>query len=222
MADEGRERRLVVLLTVLVEGGLIGLAWLTGWLAWLTGGLAEPSPLSGFRWDGVDALVGVAATLPPLVLFLVCRRWPVGPLANLDRFLEQVVRPLLAPCTLPDLIGISVLAGLGEEMLFRGVLQPAMGRWSHAAWAGVLAAAVLFGLLHAVTPTYAALAALMGVYLGWLFLLTGNLLTPVVVHGLYDFVALLHLIYGFGSAPQPPGPEPDEKEGQPEEADEGG
>jgi uncharacterized protein len=204
MTDQGRERRLVVAAAVLVEGGLIGLAWLTGWLA-------GQAPLASFRWDGVDALVGVAATLPPLLLFAACRRWPVGPLSNLNRFLERVVRPVLAPCTLTDLLGISVLAGLGEEMLFRGVLQPALGRWVGAPWVGLVGAAVLFGLLHAVTPTYAVLAALMGAYLGWLFQRTENLLTPVLVHGLYDFAVLVYLIYGVGAAPQPAAPPEDEE-----------
>jgi membrane protease YdiL (CAAX protease family) len=213
MADEGRERRLVVTLAVLVEGGLIGVAWLFGWLA-------EQAPLAAFRWDGVDALVGVVGTVPPLLLFAACRRWPIGPLAPLDRFLERVVRPLLAPCTLLDLLGISVLAGLGEEMLFRGVLQPVLGRWSGSAWIGLLGAALLFGVMHAATFTYAVLAAVMGAYLGWLFQRTDNLLTPVIVHGLYDFVVLLHLIYGFGAAPQPPTAESEATEDS-EEEDEG-
>jgi membrane protease YdiL (CAAX protease family) len=197
MADAGGERRLVVTLAVLVEGGLIGVAWVLGWLA-------DQPPLAFFRWDGVDALIGVAATLPPLLLFAACRRWPIGPLAPLDRFLERVVRPLLAPCTLLDLLGISVLAGLGEEMLFRGVLQPVLERWSGSVWVGLVGAALLFGVMHAATFTYAVLAAAMGAYLGWLLQRTNNLLTPVLVHALYDFVVLLYLMYGLGAAPQPP------------------
>ena len=34
------------------------------------------------------------------------------------------------------------------------------------------------------------LAAIVGAYLGWLFVITGNLLVPVVAHALYDLVAL--------------------------------
>jgi len=57
-----------------------------------------------------------------------------------------------------------------------------------------LIASVLFGLFHPITPTYAALAAAIGLYLGWLWLACGNLLTPIVTHALYDFLALAYLV----------------------------
>jgi membrane protease YdiL (CAAX protease family) len=53
---------------------------------------------------------------------------------------------------------------------------------------------VLFGLLHPITPTYAVLAALMGAYLGGVWLASGNLLVPIVAHALYDFIALAYLL----------------------------
>jgi len=40
---------------------------------------------------------------------------------------------------------------------------------------------------------YALLAGVVGLYLGGLYLLTGNLLVPIVVHALYDVVALGYL-----------------------------
>jgi membrane protease YdiL (CAAX protease family) len=93
-----------------------------------------------------------------------------------------------------DLAVISALAGLGEEMLFRGVVQTLIERASGSPWLAVAAASVLFGLAHPITRTYAVLAALIGVYLGWLFLANGNLLVPIVAHAAYDFVALVYLL----------------------------
>jgi membrane protease YdiL (CAAX protease family) len=186
--DSTPDRQTVVRLAILVEGGLIVLAWLLGWL------LGQP-PWTNMRWDGRDALRGLLATLPLLVLFLVLTRWPVGPLRRIKEFSEEVIRPLLAPCTVVDLLGISVLAGLGEEMLFRGVFQEVLTHWL-TPWLGLVLASLLFGLLHAITLTYAILAALMGAYLGWLFRATDNLLVVVIVHALYDFVVLLYLLRG--------------------------
>jgi membrane protease YdiL (CAAX protease family) len=60
--------------------------------------------------------------------------------------------------------------------------------------AALLLAAALFGVLHFITPAYAVLAGLLGLYMGVLYLVTGNLLVPIVVHSLYDFVALLYLV----------------------------
>jgi membrane protease YdiL (CAAX protease family) len=194
MSDEPSEvddRLTVVLLAILVEGGLIVLAWVLGWL------LDEP-PLAQFRWDARDALRGVVATVPLLLLFLALLRWPVGPLGRIKQFSEEVLRPVLARCSLLDLFGISGLAGLGEEMLFRGVAQGFFSHWLPPALAVALAS-VVFGVLHAITFTYAVLAACMGAYLGWLWIATGNLLVPIVTHALYDFVVLVYFLRGPGS-----------------------
>jgi membrane protease YdiL (CAAX protease family) len=78
-------------------------------------------------------------------------------------------------------------------MFFRGVLQEAAGRWTHLAVA-VAAVSVAFGLLHALTPTYAVLATLLGVYLGVVQAASGNLLVVIIAHALYDFVALVYLV----------------------------
>jgi membrane protease YdiL (CAAX protease family) len=192
MPDGTAQRQVVVLLAVCVEGGLIVLSLALGWFL-------EQPPLARFAWSGHDGLLGLAATVPMLVAFALAQRWPVGPLGRIKQFTDTMLCPLLAPCSVLDLLGMSVLAGLGEEMLFRGVLQPSFARWMHPILALALASG-LFGLLHAVTAGYAVLAALMGAYLGWLYDRTGNLLVPALAHALYDFLVLLYLLRGPGAA----------------------
>jgi membrane protease YdiL (CAAX protease family) len=188
------QRRTVVLLAILVEGGLLAGASLLGWMI-------DQPPLLHFAWTLQGVLWGLAATVPVVLLFFLFQRWPIGPLKRIQVFSEQVIRPLLAPCSLIDLLGISVLAGLGEEMLFRGVLQSAFSNW-FGIWVGVAVASLLFGGLHAITFTYAVLAAVMGAYLGcvWLYAPDQNLLVVIIAHALYDFVVLLWLLRGPGAA----------------------
>ena len=172
------------------EGSLVAVAIAMGWL------LGSP-PLVTFRFDWQDAFLGLAATLPPLGAFWLCLKLPLGPLRTIARFLEEMLVPMFRDCGLVQLAILAVLAGVGEEMLFRGVVQATAAAWigePHGVTLGLLIAAVLFGLLHAVTPTYAVLAGLIGLYLGWLWLAVGNLLAPIVVHALYDFVALAYLV----------------------------
>jgi hypothetical protein len=88
---------------------------------------------------------------------------------------------------------ISVLAGFGEEMLFRGLLQSLFTQWL-GFWFGVLIANLFFGLAHLITPAYAVIATLMGVYLGCLWVGSDNLLTPIVAHAVYDFLALVYVV----------------------------
>jgi membrane protease YdiL (CAAX protease family) len=184
----GLSRAQVVWSAVLFEGGLGLLAW---GLGWLLGQL----PLAHFSWSVRDAALGASASLPLLVLFAGCVRWPVGPLRRIKQFSDEVVRPWFAPCTLLDLALISLAAGIGEEMLFRGLLQTILGCWL-GLWGGIAAASVLFGLMHLITPTYALMAAAMGVYISCVQVATGNLLTVIVTHALYDLVALTYLVRG--------------------------
>ena len=131
-------------------------------------------------------------TLPPLVLFLVSMRSRWAPLLRIRELLRDSFMPLLAGCGPLDLLLISLSAGVGEELLFRGVLQPGLSVWLGPG-AGLALASVVFGLCHAVTVAYFVIATLIGGYLGWLMEHSGGLLAPVVTHTAYDFVALLYL-----------------------------
>ena len=179
------------LMTAAFEGSLalvaVGLAWLLG----------IGSPLDTFRFDGRQAALGLAATAPPLLLFWACMRCPWRPLRKIAQILDELIVPLFRECRVEQLAIVALLAGLGEETLFRGVVQHGLaqaigpGRGTGIA---LLAAAGLFGLMHSITPTYVVLAALVGLYLGWLWLATGNLLVPITAHAAYDFFALLYLV----------------------------
>lgn len=186
MELEPQLRRRTLLLGVLVEGGLgvlaCGLGWALGRPVW-----------EQWHWNGRDAVLGAGASLPMLLAFALCIGWPVGPLGRIKQFCDEIVRPLFAACSVVDLAVIALLAGVGEEMLFRGVLQETLSAWLNP-WLGLAAASVIFGFFHPITPGYIVLAAGMGAYLGYLWLATGNLLTVSITHGLYDFLVLVYLV----------------------------
>jgi hypothetical protein len=109
------------------------------------------------------------------------------------REVDEVLVPLLSRLTVADYALIALLAGIGEEGVFRGILQEGLS-WKLPMPVAVAAASVVFGMLHFITPAYALLAGIMGAYLGALYALSGNLLVPITVHALYDFIALLYLL----------------------------
>jgi membrane protease YdiL (CAAX protease family) len=197
MASVERQRLELVWMAVAFEGGLAVLAWLLGWLL-------DQYPLPKIHWSAGDVLSGLVASLPMLLFFLVCIRWPIGPLGRIKTFSEEIVRPLFRHCSWIDLAVISLMAGLGEEMLFRAVIQDFLVDRLNL-WAGIVFANVLFGLMHLITPTYAVLAALMGVYLGCVWLYSSNLLVAITAHAFYDFVALFYLVRGRRASPSSPG-----------------
>jgi membrane protease YdiL (CAAX protease family) len=157
------------------------------------GWLFQQPPLNTFKSGLIGLSLGVAATLPILAGLALVIGMPVAPFQRLQRVFEEFGRPFFASYTVIDLAILALLAGMGEELLFRGVLQAILDRWWEP-WIGLLIASALFGALHALTPTYAALATLAGIYLGGVWLLTGNLLVVIIAHGLYDFIALVYLL----------------------------
>lgn len=142
-----------------------------------------------WQFDGKAIALGIAASLPMLAGFVLLTRskWP--PLEAIRQALDQFVTQFFARTPLWGLLLVSCLAGLAEEWLFRGALQKWFSLHVHPALAIAIAGA-LFGLCHLVTWTYGVIAAVIGVYLGWLYYSTGNLAVPIVTHAFYDFVAL--------------------------------
>mmetsp|Transcript_24289 Transcript_24289/g.57191 ORF Transcript_24289/g.57191 Transcript_24289/m.57191 type:complete len:323 (+) Transcript_24289:143-1111(+) len=98
-------------------------------------------------------------------------------------------KPLVGTVTA---LALGAAAGIGEEMLFRGVMQFELGSKLGSEVLAVGITSVVFGALHAVTPLYAGLASLASVFFGWLYLATGNLMVPIVTHAFYDWAALLY------------------------------
>ncbi len=188
-------------LAVAFEGGLFLLA---AGLAWLFG-----LPLRNMAtWEWSHVAWGLAATLPPLAALWWLETSSLPPLRRFRETIDRLVTPLFDDCTWLDFAVISLVAGVGEESLFRGVLQYGLDRWSAALglepWvattAAILFAGLVFGLVHWITRAYALYATLMGVYLGVLFVWFDNLLVPMIVHGVYDFVALIWVTGSPGEA----------------------
>jgi uncharacterized protein len=169
-----------------VEGTLLLLAVVAAWIF--------PVPLwDTWRWNGLDFVWGLAGSVPMLLLFWWLMQAQLPALRRIREFMERALRPALREWNVAQLLAISALAGLAEEALFRALVQG----WIAEAWGpmpALVLASALFGLCHWITPAYALIAGLMGFYLGGLWLWSGNLLTPVVAHAVYDFLALLWVL----------------------------
>lgn len=85
---------------------------------------------------------------------------------------------------------VSLTAGICEELLFRGFLIAWLVSLSGLGeWPAMLLIAVAFGVAHFYQGAAGVLkTGLAGAFLGALYLLTGSLLVPVVVHALIDLL----------------------------------
>lgn len=187
----------ITLWIILFEGGLAVLALVVGWIIgfWPLETITLTATELPGHWKA--ALWGVLATLPMLAIPIVVDRVPLRPFRRLRLSVDELIVPLFRDCTIVQLAMIALCAGAGEELLFRGLLQGVIAdkvSGAHGMWLGLVVASLVFGVIHWITPTYAILAGLVGLYLGWLFLWSDTLITPIVAHGVYDFLVLIYLV----------------------------
>ena len=184
-----------VFYAALFEGSLILLALLLGWL-----GLHDPAiPLNRLSWNGElrPALIwGLLGTIPLLLLLFSIERIPIWPFRHLSEVTDQLVKPLFRGTAIHELLLVALLAGLGEELLFRWAIQGGLAAIDDGPLAQVLAlllASVLFGLCHYLNQAYAFVTFVVGIYFGILMWLAGTWIAPAIAHALYDFIALIYL-----------------------------
>lgn len=133
--------------------------------------------------------------------------------SEIHEILDRVLIPSLQRCRYWQLLLLALLAGVGEELLFRWAIQGWLERglrnafdsqilslsWSpyfaeRCAFVGaVVITSVAFGLCHAVTRAYCVMAMAMGFVFSGAVVLGGGLLGAIIAHGLYDFLAFVWL-----------------------------
>jgi membrane protease YdiL (CAAX protease family) len=150
----------------------VGRALLLGWVA---GCLFLPVGW-GLQWLSVEALIHL-------------------PRLELQPEQQQVVRSVQMAATPLHWIALGgvtiLLAPVGEEILFRGILYPWIKRAGYARLA-LWGTAFLFGAIHTNLATFVPLTVL-ALILTILYERTGNLLAPIAAHALFNAVNFFHL-----------------------------
>lgn len=87
-----------------------------------------------------------------------------------------------------------LLAGLGEELLFRGVLQNLFIKITKSPWAGIIVIALFFSAFHmeftAFLPRFA-----LGVLLGIAYWYTGSLWVSILGHTIFNVASIIGMYY---------------------------
>jgi len=136
-----------------------------------------------------DILLGTFWASLPLVLFIFLlsgKADSIPIIGSLRKTITTDIKGLFSKTKLIDICLISILAGFAEELLFRGVIQVKLG---------IVAASIIFGFLHFLTPAYCIIAIIMGFYIGILSHMYQSILIPIQLHFIYDFGALIYLRY---------------------------
>ena len=137
----------------------------------------------GVRLETFYTVVGFAVALPIAL--------PLAYITSRVGSKEKVNLPIdVGRMGIPKFIAIAlVLAPIGEEMLFRGVLETPLLAWG--IWTATVISAILFALVHIApfkgsSPKFMAIilfsAFVLGFLAGYLRAISGSLLPAYVVH----------------------------------------
>jgi membrane protease YdiL (CAAX protease family) len=158
-----------------VAMALVGVGWLS------RRSLVEALKRLGVVWPGLVQAVsglgaGVGLALAVLVLEYLVSKAGVSTDAAVEKLTEQLLGPLTK--SVSGILTLGIAAGLGEESLFRGALQPRFG---------LFLTALLFSLLHS---TYGLTLSTLFVFLVGLALglirTRANTSTTMIVHAIYN------------------------------------
>ncbi len=184
-------RPLFYLSTILFEWGIVFYIW---WGISRRG--MKMRELVGGRWERFeDALLDVAlaigfwfAALAVLVGVALALRLK-GP-TNVG----DAIKPLapLVPHNGRELLmwlGLSLTAGICEEIIFRGYFQKQFGAWARTIWVGLIASAILFGAGHGYEGQQKMIViGVYGALFGLLAHFRRSLRPGMITHALHDFV----------------------------------
>ena len=93
-----------------------------------------------------------------------------------------------------NIIIIALIPALGEELLFRGILQRIFTDWTKSVFAGILLSSILFSALH--LQFYGFLPRMMlGVLLGYMLVWSGSLWLPIVAHFINNAAAVVMIYF---------------------------
>lgn len=142
----------------------------------------------GPSWS--NALLGMLLLLvsAPLVLFLFEIN-KMLPLPESFRLLEEqaneAVKALLQMEHFGELLGnlflIALLPAVGEELVFRGIVQQQLMRRINNPWWALVVSAAVFSFFHFQFEGFLP-RLLLGFLLGWLYWQTRNFWVPVIAH----------------------------------------
>lgn len=132
--------------------------------------------------------IGVMLVSLPVVLFTyeLNRAIPLPDLLHqMESDTSETLKKLLVMENgvelLANLIVIALLPGIGEELIFRGILQQQLQRRLPAPWMAIALTAVIFSAIHLQFEGFIP-RLLLGLLLGWLYWRTQNFWVPATAH----------------------------------------
>ena len=82
-----------------------------------------------------------------------------------------------------NILIIAIMAGIGEELMFRGVIQKILIGWTKDIHLGILYTAIIFSTIHFQFYGFVP-RMILGMVLGYLYIWSKSLWVPVIAHAI--------------------------------------
>jgi len=172
----------------------------------------RPGAYLGFRhqpnaWALLTVVVLIFASLP-LINFLAqvnqsielpdqlgtLEQWLMSREENARQMTDQFLMAHTPGQLAINLLMVAVLPSLGEELLFRGVIQRIFSEWTRSVHWGIVIAAFLFSALH--VQFYGLIPRMfLGVLFGYLLVWSGSMWLPMLAHFVNNASAVVYYYF---------------------------
>lgn len=176
-------KKAILLAAICTEGILLAI-----WLSWY---LLTDQPLK-FNFSLKTFFYALTFTIPLILInyfiFIKCKS------DEITNFLNEAIIPLCKSLDLFSALIISILAGVCEELFFRGLLLTFISDYCGIYFA-ILTSSILFSVLHFIGrlkkyKTIVLIYTFIGIYFALIVAITDNILIAILTHTIYDFIAI--------------------------------
>ena len=163
--------------------------------------LARKKFARGLRGFGLDmttafkdlfsAIVNYITVFPLVFVGLLVIVW-IGQMIKGEDFLMQQNQGLniLLESTMSQkyflVISFIVIVPIFEEILFRGILQSVLRQYVAKAWVAIIAASIIFSLLH--PPMHWPALFFLSCCMGYAYEKSGSLIRPIIIHAIFNAI----------------------------------
>jgi membrane protease YdiL (CAAX protease family) len=156
--------------------------------------IPQPTDVAGLS---IGVFGGIALGIVMAIAMLRLEKLEWAWIQETSTVAEKNLGELIKNCSVFHCIALSLAAGVGEEMLFRGWLQGTLVDLGQpvfettGAWMAIVLSSAVFGFAHPLSRGYIVIAFSLGLVLGSVTWCSSNLLIAVMAHATYDAVLML-------------------------------
>jgi membrane protease YdiL (CAAX protease family) len=146
------------------------------------------------------AIILFATSIPLVALsaylnqFIPLSDWMTSTESQMNALIEKMLNLQAFTDLLIAIIVIAVIPAIGEEWVFRGIVQNQLVRWIKNPWTALIISAFFFSAIHMQFQGFLP-RFFLGLILGYIYLITGNLWYSILLHFLNNGFQVLGVYF---------------------------